>query len=197
MAISTYSELQTAIANWINDDNLGTVIPDFIKLAEARIATDFKSQHLVSVTNITVDAASEALPSNNKGIISAHLNTNPKQVLDYMPPDEFDSRYGSNETGKPLAYTIKGQTIYFLPSPDSTYTCVLSHYATPNIETDLTNSLLTNFPNLYLFASLAEAAIYVDEDPSRWEVKYNQALDAAMDEDRLVGALAIQLDNVP
>jgi len=36
MAISTYSELQTAVANWLDRDDLTDRIPEFIALAEAR-----------------------------------------------------------------------------------------------------------------------------------------------------------------
>ena len=37
MAISSYAELQTAIANFLARTGLNSVIPDFIQLAEARI----------------------------------------------------------------------------------------------------------------------------------------------------------------
>ena len=36
MAISNYSELQTAVANWLDRDDLTARIPEFIALAEAR-----------------------------------------------------------------------------------------------------------------------------------------------------------------
>ncbi len=37
MAITTYSELKTALGNWLNRDDLTAVIPDFISLAETDI----------------------------------------------------------------------------------------------------------------------------------------------------------------
>ena len=37
MAISTYSELKTALTNWSKRTDLSTVLGDFIALAEARI----------------------------------------------------------------------------------------------------------------------------------------------------------------
>jgi hypothetical protein len=37
MAISTYAELQTAVANWLDRDDLTARIPEFITLAEAKI----------------------------------------------------------------------------------------------------------------------------------------------------------------
>ena len=35
MSITTYAELKSAIANWLLRDDLTSVIPDFIALAEA------------------------------------------------------------------------------------------------------------------------------------------------------------------
>ena len=197
MAISNYSELQTSIANWMNNDQLGTVIPDFIKLAETRIATDFKTQHIMTQTSITTDAATKALPTNNKGVVSGYLDTDPKTRLDYMTPDEFYSRWAASQTGKPSAYTIIGQNVTFGPSPDSSYSFILTHYATPNLETDDTNSLLTNYATLYLFASLAEGFDYTEDDPGKYERKYLTALSAAQEEEDYYGALAIQLGDAP
>ena len=41
MALGTYSELQSAVANWLarpGDATLVPFIPDFVRLAEARLA---------------------------------------------------------------------------------------------------------------------------------------------------------------
>lgn len=197
--ISDYTELQASIANWANKDDIGEVVPDFIRLAEVRIATELKSQHLITQTTITTDASSKALPSNYKGAITAYLDSNPKTSLDYLTPDEFYRREVSSSSGRVTAYTIGGQTIYFGPSPDDSYSCVLWHYATPDIATDDTNSLLTNYPNLYLFASLVEAANFIEDDAmeAKYEAKYLKALDAADGESDFHGALAIQLGDSP
>lgn len=196
MAISNYSELQAAVATWINRTDMGTIIPDFIRLAEAKIATEFKTQQLTVITTFDVDAESEVLPSNYKGAISAHLVTDPKTRLDYLSPDEFEGRYMSSGVGKPAAYTIKGGLIFFAPSPDSTYSCKLVHYATPSLATTTTNSLLTNYPDLYLFASIVEALDYNEEDSTRYQRKYFDALQNAMLESDYNGALAIQLGDI-
>ena len=42
MAITTFSELKTAVANWLDRSDLTDRIPEFIALAEARHRRDFK-----------------------------------------------------------------------------------------------------------------------------------------------------------
>ena len=162
MAISNYSELQAAVANWINRDDLTTVIPDFIRLAESRIATDLKTQHLITESTITTDASSKS----------------------------------ASATGKPLAYTLKGNSIHFMPTPDSSYSCIVSHYTTPDLATDTTNTLLTNYPDLYLFASIVEALEYIEQDSTRYETRYQKALLAADAESDYLGALAIHVGDI-
>ncbi len=46
MAISNYSELKAAIADWLNRSDLTDSIPDFIALAETRHKRDFKIRRM-------------------------------------------------------------------------------------------------------------------------------------------------------
>ncbi len=46
MAISTYAELKTGIANWLDRTDLTDKIPDFIALAESRHRRDFKIRRM-------------------------------------------------------------------------------------------------------------------------------------------------------
>ena len=48
MAISTYAELKTSIANWLDRSDLTDVIPDFIALAETRHKRDFRRSCQIS-----------------------------------------------------------------------------------------------------------------------------------------------------
>jgi hypothetical protein len=41
MAITTYSELKTAVADWLNRADLTSVIPDFIALAKPSSTASF------------------------------------------------------------------------------------------------------------------------------------------------------------
>ena len=42
MALTTYTELKASIADFLNRDDLTTVIPDFITLAESQINRDVR-----------------------------------------------------------------------------------------------------------------------------------------------------------
>ena len=46
MALSTYSDLKTAIANFLARDDLTTQIPDFIRLAEARMSRELDTRSM-------------------------------------------------------------------------------------------------------------------------------------------------------
>ena len=195
MAITNNTELQAAIANWSNKTNLTDRIPEFITLAESRITDEISTSELHVTTTLTVDSASEALPTNYKGMVRIKLNgTYPP--LDYMPPDTFHSTYAANQTGRPIAYTIEGNDILFGPSPDESYTATYTYKQKPDIATDSTNRLLTVNPNLYLFASLVEAFGYLKdvEMEDKYEFKYQVAKNGINGNDQEKGALAYQSD---
>lgn len=200
MALSNNTELKAAVADWINRSDLTTQIIDFIKLAEHRIADDLQETNILTdVTDITTDANFKDLPANFKGAITAHLTTDPKQTLDYKTPDQFDLIYASSTSGKPKAYTIKDNDIYFAPLPDSSYTCRLTHYIYPDIATDTTNTLLTNYPNLYLWGALVEAALFLNdsEREAKFQARYQQALNGARTSSRNLGALSVHIEDSP
>ena len=66
MAISTYSELKTAIANFLARDDLTSVIPDFIQLAEATMSRELetRSQEKRATATLTADDEYIALPTD-------------------------------------------------------------------------------------------------------------------------------------
>ena len=64
MALTTYTELKTSLANWLNRSDLTTEIADdFIKLAEADFNSKLRVRSMVAQTTITINAETEALPT--------------------------------------------------------------------------------------------------------------------------------------
>ncbi len=191
MAISTYGELKTAIANWLADDNLTARIPEFIVLGEAEIFGDTRTRTrlLETTTDITISAQEVALPTRFIGVRRFYLNTDPTRKLRYLTPDNFWNRFISSTTGTPDFYTIEGENFNFEPTPDGTYTGKLLYWQKPaafSADSD-TNTFFTTNPDLYLYASLVAAAPFLGDDPRlmTWTTLYDHAADRIKKADRV------------
>ena len=57
MAIGTYAELQTAVANWLDRGDLTERVKEFIDLAEARMNRVLRLQLMVSIDTTTLGGA--------------------------------------------------------------------------------------------------------------------------------------------
>ena len=64
MAIATYTELKTSIASWLNRDDLTSVIPDFISLAEAGINRDLRHYKMIERADATLDSRYVQMPTD-------------------------------------------------------------------------------------------------------------------------------------
>ena len=86
MALDTYANLKTSIANYLNRDDLTTYLPDFISLAEARHGRDLRLRIMENVGTASATGGQNYidLPTNFLEFRYVALNTNPKIVLRYM-----------------------------------------------------------------------------------------------------------------
>ena len=72
MAITTYAELQTAVKNWSKRNDLDSIIPDFIRLAELRVNRNLRIRKMETrVTTNTV--ASQEYYGNPDVLVYASL----------------------------------------------------------------------------------------------------------------------------
>lgn len=194
MSITTYSELKTAVASWLNRSDLTAYVPDFISLAEVRIKRDVAKMNLIGLekraTASTVSGdAYLATPTRLLSIRSLKLNTAPVRVLKYMPSDALNTIYNSTATSKPYAYSVIGDEIKLAPIPDSVYTIEMNYYAgeTPLSDSNASNWFMANAPDLLLYGALVEAEPFLknDERISVWSGMYENALQALDDMNRV------------
>ena len=204
MAISTYSELQSAVADWLLRTDLTSVIPSFIDLAEAKFNRRIRDYRMVTRTSITVDAQYEDVPTDWLENVRFQLETSPITTLEYVTPDqasEEERLHSSN--GRPLFFTMIGEQFQIIPSPDTTYSATLTYYAKiPALsDSNTTNWLLTTAPDLYLYGTLMEAAPYLDDDQriQTWGSLYEQGMNALqIESDRAkVGSSSIRMRAKP
>jgi len=164
LSISTYANLQTALANALHRSDLTNYIPDFITLCEDKLNKRLRLRAMENRVTSSISSEYVALPTGFLSIRNIQLNSDPKVRLEYVTPDYIDFNYPDSATGKPKFYTIVGGEIQLAPAPDGTYTVEMSYFKKLDIATDLTNTVLTNSPRVYYYGSLLEAAAFLKDD---------------------------------
>ena len=141
MAISTYAELKTAIASWLDRSDLTDVIPDFITLAETRHKRDFKIRRMETrvTANTIADTEYYTLPDNYIAMRNIKLNTDTKTPLEFLTPEIMDRLQAGSSKGCPKAYSIKGNDIQLRPIPDGVYEIEIAYYKTFTALSDSNN----------------------------------------------------------
>jgi hypothetical protein len=187
VAITTYAELQTATANWLDRTDLTARIPEFIELSEANFNRVIRQPDMV-VTDNSFSLASRynTLPSDTLEIVRIVVDLTPVIVLEYLTPEEISQRrIVMSATGKPYYFTTVGgatNQLEILPSPDSTYTSSIVYYTRIAALSDsaTSNWLLAAHPDIYLFGTLVEAEPYLknDERMPMWTARLDKALNA-------------------
>lgn len=171
MALSTYAELQAAITKWLWDrEDLSTVIPDFIALAEAQMVRELVKagavRRLVQRSTATIDGEYAAVPTDFYGVRSLKLDG--ENSLEFVDGDRMaDLKSDGTPSGIPRYYSIVGGEFEFYPVPADSYTAFLTYLAKiPALSsTQTTNWMLTSHPDVYLYGALMQSAPYLDEDP--------------------------------
>jgi hypothetical protein len=186
MALSTYAELKTSIANWLNRSDLTDEISDdFIKLVEAEYNSKFRIRKmLTSDTTFTIDSELETLPTGFLQVRDFFIvSGSAKYSLTYMAPTQMDQTRGGSTSGRPNSYTILGSNFRFAPTPDATYTSTINYYKAIDSLSDstTTNYILTNHPGIYLYGSLYHAANFLGGiEPSKlqnWSQLYATSME--------------------
>lgn len=195
MALNTYAELQTAVANWLNRDDLTARIPEFIALSEARIR---RNQHwfkqIYSTANaglpFTVSAQPMSLPTYVKEIIALWASSSTYQHdLDIVTPEAWRTLAQSNRnaSGVPTVALIapqmdtwlssSGAKLYLWPQPSGNFDIDFQFIRDLDPLATVTNALFLRHPDLYLYGALAESAPFLqhDERLPMWEQRFKTA----------------------
>jgi len=166
MAIANYSDLTASISTWMHRSDLTTVIPDFIRLAEARMQLDLDTRQLDKTSTLTTTPSTNTLllPTDfNKARSLSMLSGGVTIVLDNMPPELLVQRWGSYTSSMPRSYSIRGSNLLLGPTPNGAYDLTLEYLGTiPGLTAiNPTNDILTNYPDAYLHCCLIYGAQYI------------------------------------
>jgi len=183
MSITNFGTLKTAIADTLDRQDLTSVIPQFVSLAQAQFNRKIRSHRQITRGSLTIDAQFEALPADWLETIRITMDANPIRVLTQISMDDL-TRYRTaidNTTDAPVYFAHNGTDIELFPTPSTSYTGEITYYAkvTALSADDDTNWLLTNNPDVYLYGSLVHTAPYLKDDAriALWAGLLAQAMD--------------------
>ena len=167
MTIATYSDLQSAIADWLNRADLTARIPDFIALAEATLNQVVRSTRMVNDASIslTANTRNAAMPADF--LAPVYLQSSNAQPLEQVSVQQLIMlrRSRMKTPGVPAFFAVVGRNFEFAPIPAANETVDCSYYgAIPPLAANSTNWLLTYKPDLYLYTALLHAAPFLKDD---------------------------------
>ena len=203
MAIGTYDELKTAVANWLDRDDLTDRIPEFIALAEARMNRALRVSMMVNVDETTLGGATAlvsgtrdySLPSGYLQMIDFHLRTSPIVTLSYITPENMNRMWAGSQSGKPQSYTVFSDNasgtpvkkVRLGPAPDSNYDYSVMFYKKIDAlsASNTTEPMLTDNPDVYLYGALLEAEPFLmnDQRIQLWATALTEAVNQIQQQD--------------
>lgn len=168
MSISTYAELKSAIADWLNRSDLTSVIPTFVSMAEADLNRTVRHWRMEKRSTAEADGQYLDLPNDWIENIRVKTTDGGTAALELISQaDLAERRQAGNDTaGVPAFYCITGGQLEFYPTPSATYDVEIVYYAQLDaLSADGDdNWLLTSHPDAYLYSALTHAAPYLDDD---------------------------------
>lgn len=168
MAITSYTELRQAVADWLNRADLEQQIPDFISLAEATLNKTLRSSRMVASTTGALTGAKLAIPADAIELIYVQVQNAPDSPLEQVsiPQLMMLRRARLRSSGTPRFFAVVGREIEVAPIPSAATTLSVAYYQKiPALGASrATNWLLEDAPDLYLYTALMHASPFLKDD---------------------------------
>ncbi len=175
MALATYSELEVAVGEWLDRDDLAARVPDFIRLTEARLNRLLEDPEMELIASLVAAGEYTPLPADYGAMVSISTGDGP---LDAMGSVEF-AGLDRAVTGTPRFYTITDGAVSFAPFNFTTPITLVYRRTLPGLsETNATNWLLDRAPDVYLYGTLLQASAFLVEDDrvGLWKSAFDEAV---------------------
>ena len=184
MAITNYTNLQTSIADFLNRDDLTSVIPTFIQLAEAQIQRDIRHWKMEARSSGQQSAGDQymQIPADWLETIRLHVTDQGTSAITMTSRAAMADIRAKNEdvsTKTTYYYCHADGQFELYPTPADDMNVELLYYQKiPDLATNSTNWLLTDAPDVYLYGALLHSAPYLAEDArvAVWAQMYSAAV---------------------
>ncbi|MEL7445093.1 MAG: hypothetical protein AAGK02_04685 [Pseudomonadota bacterium] len=198
MAISDFSELKAAIAEWLwktGETSTTAAIPDMIAMAEGHFNRRLTVRKMDAVeASLTITSGVATLPTGFRSLKSLRLTDSPYTKVSYKPIDWIESQDPAN-TRPPEFYDRVGDELIMWPPTSATARLRYRKAFTVLSDAAPTNWLLTAHPDLYLMASLSYGTAFgvSDDRIPIFKALAQQALDEINIEDRNLNEDGVQM----
>ena len=179
MAITTYSELQAAVGNWLDHGLFAARIPEFIALFEAAANRRLRVREQEAATTLMPSSGAAALPADYLAWRRVTWTGSPRVELQYVHPSYLQAAYPSTPSARPRVFSIEGSVLKIRPV-DATALEFDYFQKIPALSAGAaTNWLLAAHPDLYLFGALVEAEMFGvnDERAPLWKARRDEIFD--------------------
>lgn len=180
MAITTYAELKAAAATWLVRADLTARIPEFIALAEARLnrLLRHRAAEDTHVTSLNAGERRVALPAGFGEAMRVWVGDADGEAEEALFTEASLLTVAAGP-GRPRRWTLDGGDLAFDRPAERSYDVTLRYrrrYALSDATP--TNALLSEAPDAYLFAVLAEAGPFLRdaEVAGTYEAKLERAI---------------------
>ena len=180
-AFTSYDNLKTNIADYLARQDLSDKIPMFISLAEKRLNRDLRLRQTLQQSTYTMSSGYEVpTPADFLELKDIHLQGNPPITLTFRTVSQFYRDAAVNTQGQPVRYTLVADNFVLSPQPTGSSVVNMTFYKIPKVlsDTNPSNEYLDVCPDLILYASLAESAPFLMDDPRlvTWQTLYAEGL---------------------
>jgi hypothetical protein len=165
VAIENYSQLKTAIEDWLDHSLFTARIPEFIALFEATANRRLRVRQMEASAALTPSSGAVALPADYLAWRRVTWTGSSRVELQYVHPSYLQAAYPSSPSNTPRIFTIEGSTLKVRPVDDTALEFDYVQKVPALSESTATNWLLSTHPDLYLYGSLVEAEMFgVNDD---------------------------------
>lgn len=175
-----YASLQTNVADFLNREDISSIVPTFIELTEAELNRTIRVREMLRNAYTTTSTESVALPSDFlelRHVVLSDQNT-PLQKASFAELDII--RKNVRVAAEPTHVAVYKNKLELSPIPDKSYTLEIVYYqAIPALSSNTsTNWLIADHPDIYLYGALSKAAPYIGEDErvNVWRGEYQNAV---------------------
>ena len=182
MSLDTYSDLKTAVTDWLAFDELVGRAPDFVSLAEANFDRVLRTKDQISRATTPASTQYVSLPTDFLELDNVQINTSPIKRLEQVSLNKADDLKRVNSTtGEPRYFSVQGASLELIPTPGTSYTLEIVYYEKlPKLtSSNTTNWLLASHPDIYLYGALVQAQPFLgnDERLGTWGTLLGKALE--------------------